>query len=161
MLMEKKKKIEQILTCFKSLPGLVSFCFVAFSSSFRRYVSFTCLINLPRWIPNSRRKRAVWFWMTAVCRYSSAHITWHLGDAWIGQRLWGTLLVSSQSRLATQRSGIISLLPGWQKNYWKFLGARLYAKSSLFNISLNLAAALWHRWQHCGSCLPHCRLQVL
>lgn len=113
-----KKKIDQILTCFKSLLGLISFCFVAFSSSFRRYFSFTCLINLPRWIPNSRGERAVWFWINAMCRYSSAHITWHLGGGWIGERLWGSLLVSSESRLATQRSGIISLLSGWQKNYW-------------------------------------------
>ena len=138
MLMEKKKKIDQILTCFKSLLGLVSFCFIAFSSSFRRYFSFTCLINLPGWIPNSRRKHAAWFWMNAMCRYSSAHITWHLGDAWVGETLWGALLVSIENRLATQRSGIISLLPGWQKNYWQFLCARLYAESSLFNISLNL-----------------------
>ena len=40
-------------------------------------------------------------------------------------------------------------------------GCQAFAKSSLFNISVNLATALWHRWQPCCSCLPHCGPQVL
>lgn len=108
MLMEK---IDQTLTSLKSLLGLNSFFFVAFSRSLSIHFPFTCLINLLKWIPNLCRKYAEYFWMHATWRYFLVQAPWHLEGAQSGERLLEALLVSTKGGLAIWRSGI-SLLTG-------------------------------------------------
>lgn len=156
MLMEK---IDQILTCFKSLLGLISFCFVAFSSSFRRYFSFTCLINLPRWIPTQEESVQCDF-ERMPCVDTLQLILHDILEVVDWGEVMGSLWCPVRAGWLPKDQGLLVFFQDDRRIIDSVYVPGFMLRAPCLISHLIFATTRWRRWQCCCSYLLHCGLQV-